>query len=94
MIDKLFESLSPEQQREDRKLRTLQRIVDTAGRRIVAGRLSHREAEELAEQTRSAAQNIIPDQMDVYDLIYGARFRRWIEQFCNTNHRTCENGNT
>lgn len=94
MVDKLFESLNPEQQREDRKLRTLQRIVDTAGRRIVAGCLTHKEAQDLADQTRCAAQNIIPDQMDLYDLIYGARFRRWIEQFCEKNHRTSDNGNT
>jgi hypothetical protein len=84
MVDKLFERLDPDQQREDRKLRTLQRIVDTAGRRIVTGQLSQEAAQKLAEETRRAAQNIIPDQMDLYDLIYGARFRRWIEQFCDT----------
>ena len=82
MVDKLFESLDPDQQREDRKLRTLQRIVDSAGRRIVTGQLSRKAAERLAEETRQAASNIIPDQMDLYDLIYGARFQRWIEQFC------------
>ncbi len=81
-MDKLYESLTPEQQREDRTLRTLQNIVDAAGRMIVTGQLTRREAEELARSTRQAARHIIPDQMELYDLIYGARFRRWIEQFC------------
>jgi len=36
----------------------------------------------LAAQTREAAMRIIPDQMDLYDLIYGARFRHWIAYFC------------
>ncbi len=87
-IDKLYESLTPEQQREDRKLRTLQRLVDSAGRRIVTGRISKAEAENLAAQTREAAMRIIPDQMDLYDLIYGARFRHWIDYFCQDTSAT------
>ncbi len=82
-MDKFYESLSPDQQIEDRKLRALQRIVDAAGRRIVTGQISREEAEELAAKTRDAAQNIIPDQMDLYDKIYGARFRYWIDAFCD-----------
>lgn len=81
-MDDLYKSLTPEQQREDRKLRTLQRIVDAAGRRIAAGNLSRSEAERLALETREAAQNIIPDQMELYDRIYGARFHFWIDYFC------------
>jgi len=81
-MDKSYESLTPEQQREDRTLRTLQNIVDAAGRMIVTGQLTRSQAEKLAQQTREAARNIIPDQMELYDLIYGARFRRWISQFC------------
>ncbi|MFH1862678.1 MAG: hypothetical protein ABH878_07685 [bacterium] len=80
-MDKLYESLTPEQRIEDRKLRTLQRLVDAAGRLIVTGSLSRPEAERLAQNTREAAQRIIPDQMELYELIYGARFRRWIETF-------------
>ncbi len=83
MKDKLYHSLTPEQQIEDRKLRTLQTIVDAAGRKIVTGCLSNKEAQELAAQTRSAAQKIIPDQMDIYDMIYAPRFRHWIDNFCN-----------
>lgn len=84
LMDKLYESLTPAQQREDRKLRTLRRIVDAAGRMIVTGHLSRRRAEELAAETREAARRIIPDQMELYDRIYGARFRYWIDHFCST----------
>ena len=81
-MDKLFDSFTPEQQREDRKLRTLQRIVDSAGRLIVTGTLSKEQAQALADKTRKDAENIIPDQMELYDRIYGARFQHWIDHFC------------
>jgi hypothetical protein len=81
-MDKLYDSLTPEQQKEDRKLRTLQRLVDAAGRRIVTGALTRSEARTLADETRSAAANIVPDQMELYDRIYGSRFQYWIDHFC------------
>ncbi|TKJ41886.1 hypothetical protein CEE37_04775 [candidate division LCP-89 bacterium B3_LCP] len=81
-MDDFFNQLTPEQQREDRKLRTLQRLVDSAGRRVVTGQLNKRQALTLAEETRSSAEAIIPDQMKLYDMIYGSRFRYWIEHFC------------
>lgn len=81
-MDKLYRSMTPEQQREDRKLRTLSNIVDNAGRLIVTGRFTKTEAREIARATRETASRIIPDQMDLYDMIYGARFRHWIENFC------------
>ncbi len=82
-MDKLYLSLTPEQQREDRKLRTLSGLVDNAGRLIVTGRFSKTEAREMEKATREAAARIIPEQMDLYDMIYGARFRHWIDYFCN-----------
>lgn len=81
-MDKLYESLSPEQQIEDRKLRTLQNLVDSAGRLIVTGKLPKSEARKLADKTRKAAEHIIPDQMKLYDRIYGTRFDYWIDHFC------------
>jgi len=71
-----------DRQREERTLRALQTLVDGAGRRIVTGNLTRAQAEALAAEMRQAASRLIPDQMQTYDLIYGARFRRWIEQFC------------
>lgn len=81
-MDELARRLTPEQRREDRKLRTLQNLVDSAGRLIVTGRLEKSKAEELARQTRQSASRIIPGQMELYDMIYGSRFRYWIEKFC------------
>ena len=82
-MDDLYDSLTPEQQREDRKLRTLQQMVDAAGRRIVTGNMTRERAEALADETRNAAANIVPDQMELYDRIYGPRFKHWIDKFCN-----------
>jgi hypothetical protein len=82
-MDKLYNSLTPEQQREDRKLRTLQNLVDNAGRLIVTGQFNQSQAREMARTTREAAEHIIPDQMDLYDMIYGGRFRHWIDYFCS-----------
>ncbi|MCX6641611.1 MAG: hypothetical protein NTW14_14195 [bacterium] len=79
----LYRSMTPEQQCEDRTIRTLQCLVDCAGRKIVSGALSSREATELAQKTRLAAERIIPDQMESYDMIYGSRFRYWIDHFCS-----------
>jgi len=81
-MDKLYESLTPEQRVEDRKLRSLQVIVDNAGRQIVTGYLNKVEAEKISDTVRKAAMNIIPDQMELYDMIYGPRFRHWIDHFC------------
>jgi hypothetical protein len=81
-MDKLYKSLTPEQQCEDRKLRTLQNLVDNAGRLIVTGQITKGQAWEMERTTREAAERIIPDQMDLYDKIYGARFRHWIDYFC------------
>ena len=83
-MDKLYHSLTPEQQREDRTLRTLQSLVDNAGRLIVTGHFTKTEAQGMAQATREAAGRIIPDQMELYDRIYGSRFRYWIENFCVT----------
>jgi hypothetical protein len=74
--------MNADQLREARTLRTLQSLVDCAGRRIVVGNMMRREAQALANEVRQAASRLIPDQMELYDLIYGSRFNRWIEQFC------------
>jgi hypothetical protein len=81
-MDKLYYSLTPDQQKEDRKLRTLSNLVDNTGRLIVTGRFSKSQAREMETATREAAGRIIPDQMDLYEMIYGARFHHWIEYFC------------
>jgi hypothetical protein len=55
--------------------------VDATADKIVSGDLSVEEAEALVKETRQKAEMLIADDMDKYDLIYAARFRRLIDQF-------------
>jgi hypothetical protein len=67
--------------KEEMKLGVLQSMVDKVCGDIIDGRLTREEAQRLAGNVREKAQLLIPDMMDTYDLIYGSRFRRLIEQF-------------
>ena len=60
---------------------TIRAIVDDVARQIENGTLTEAEARALAANVRFQMTQMIPDQMDTYDLIYGARFERLIEQF-------------
>jgi len=66
---------------EDERLAAIRRIVDAACDRIQSGELAETEARDLAATVRFQVGLLIPEQMDTYDLIYGARFERLIEQF-------------
>jgi len=70
-----------ELQNEQDMLDRIKRVVDAACARIQSGGLTREEASALAESVRAHVERIVPDQMATYDLIYGARFRRLIEQF-------------
>lgn len=59
----------------------LKEIVDEACQQVRYGNLSKAEAEELARRVRREAGQLVPEQMETYDLLYEARFRRLIEQF-------------
>jgi hypothetical protein len=48
---------------------------------IVAGRVSTAEAEDRMKAIRIWATEVIPYQMEAYDLIYENRFHRLLEQF-------------
>jgi len=66
---------------ENRKLSEIKRIVDQAARQITNGEVDVEQAHKLAESVRARVEQIVPDMMDTYDLIYAPRFRRLIEQF-------------
>ena len=66
---------------ERERLDTIRTIVDEVAGRIKGGLLTEAEARELAAGTRLRMTRVIPDQMETYDLIYGARFERLIQQF-------------
>ncbi len=66
---------------EDEKLARLRELVDSACEEIMGGRLNRQEATVLAQRVRRQAQEIIPDLMDNFDLIYKSRFERLISQY-------------
>ncbi|MBD3349297.1 MAG: hypothetical protein GF400_08910 [Candidatus Eisenbacteria bacterium] len=68
-------------EQEERKLDTLRELVDSACEEIRGGRLNRQEATVLAQRVRREAQEIIPDLMDKFDLIYKSRFERLISQY-------------
>lgn len=66
---------------EEEKLAQLRELVDSACEEIMGGRLDRQEATVLAQRVRRQAQEIIPDLMDQFDLIYKSRFERLISQY-------------
>ncbi len=66
---------------EEDKLAQLRELVDSACEEIMGGRLDRQEATVLAQRVRRQAQEIIPDLMDKFDLIYQSRFERLISQY-------------
>ena len=62
-------------------LAQLKTVVDRTSKRLQWDNLTLWEALELINQTRVQAEKLIPDQMDLYQLIYASRFRRLFEQF-------------
>jgi len=72
---------------EEKKLAHLRELVDSACEEIRGGRLDRQEATVLAQRVRRQAQEIIPDLMDKFDLIYKARFERLISQYIDGRSR-------
>ncbi|MFH1502701.1 MAG: hypothetical protein ABIG03_06610 [Candidatus Eisenbacteria bacterium] len=72
---------------EDEKLALLRELVDSACEEIMGGRLNRQEATVLAQRVRREAQEIIPDLMDKFDLIYKSRFERLISQYIDAQRK-------
>lgn len=66
---------------EDRVLAELKRLVDRTSEQLQWGNLTVWDACERIRQTRAQAEVLIPDQMELYQRIYAARFQRLLEQF-------------
>lgn len=66
---------------DDERVEDLRRLVDPICRKIMRGEVDEAEARELMAQARLEASLRIPDQMEVYELIYESRFERLIDQF-------------
>jgi hypothetical protein len=73
--------------KEEGKLEQLRELVDSACEEIMGGRLDRQEATVLAQRVRRQAQEIIPDLMDKFDLIYKTRFERLISQYADGRGR-------
>lgn len=65
----------------DDRIKGLQKMVDEVCEKIKSGKLTLGEAKKEAALVRLKAEKLIPFEMDKFDLIYMARFKRLIEQF-------------
>jgi len=65
----------------DERIKKLQQMVDGVCRKIKSGKLTLGEAKKEVALVRLKAEKLIPFEMDKFDLIYMARFKRLIEQF-------------
>ena len=83
-MDSLVHNIS-----EDRLLAELKRLVDRTSDQLQWGNLTVWEAYERIRQTRAQAEALIPDQMELYQRIYEARFQRLLEQFVIPRQSQC-----
>ena len=77
---------------ETELLDTIRHIVDDVAQRIENGLLEEAQARKLAADVRFQMGLFIPDQMDLYDRIYGSRFERIIQQFISRRALTVPSG--
>jgi hypothetical protein len=70
----------PEVILENKKIRTLRLLADSAALRLSRGDLSREESWEMVERVKQWAVILFPGKEDVFDLIYHPRFRRIIEE--------------
>ena len=66
---------------EEERLKEIKELVDPICDMIRLGVVDEEEARRLAVKARLEASFKIPDQMELYDLIYETRIERLIEQF-------------
>ena len=65
---------------EQRRMRRLRLLVDIATVAVRSHPLSRTEAEQVVDTLRAHALRLFPDKADTFDLIYGRRFRRLIDE--------------
>ena len=66
---------------DEEKIKQLKRLVDQACEKIKDGKLTLGEAKKEAALARLKAKSLIPEDMEKFDLIYGSRLKRMIQQF-------------
>ncbi len=65
----------------EERVKRLKKIVDEACEKIKSGKLTPGEAKKEASLVRLRAESLIPEDMEKFDLIYGSRLKRLIQQF-------------
>lgn len=65
----------------ERRADFVREIADDVSRRIRERLVAEAEARELAAGLRFQAGLLLPDRLEAFDRIYGARFERLIRQF-------------
>jgi len=76
-----MESRADQIERETRYLRAFQREADDIGRLILSTELAWVDIEIRIEQLRRRAEKLFPRKAELFELIYGSRFRRLWEQW-------------
>jgi len=65
---------------ENKKMKTLRLLVDTACLRLSRENLTREESWELVERVKQWTVLLFPGKEETFDLIYRPRFRRIIEE--------------
>ena len=73
-------SLDPEIILENKKIKTLRLLVDSACMTLSRGNLNREESWEMVEKVKQWAMILFPGKEETFDLIYFPRFRRIIEE--------------
>jgi hypothetical protein len=70
---------------ESRQIRRLRIAVNLTMQVIAEGGASLQEALDMAEATRRLALTLFPGKEDVYEILYGSKFRRLIASIYKLN---------
>jgi hypothetical protein len=66
---------------ETARVRKVRHLVDIATSLIMQAGMSRREAETLVAGVRSRILDLFPGSEDTFEIVYGPRFRRIIDEF-------------
>ena len=75
------ESIEKRKEEARREMRLLQTVVDLACATIRSGTVDYDEAMKLFYGCRKWAAKLSPERLDLFDMIYGSRIKRLIEEY-------------
>jgi len=65
------------------KIRQLRFLVDHTAQLLMTKKIAPHKVQEILAETREKVLELFPDKEATYNLIYGSRFKRLIEDFQN-----------